>query len=98
MQKEEKDGLETVVNFGSGGGIVRWGSFLWEKGGRTDAEQSQQIKDEIKPASKQAYEECPDAIDNTDHFAVSYYGDTSGWKTGQFDGKKMENATARGIW
>lgn len=26
-------------------------------------EQSQQIKDEIKPASKQAYEECQDAID-----------------------------------
>ena len=29
-------------------------------------------------------------IDQTDHFAVSYYGDTSGWKTGQFDGKKWK--------
>lgn len=29
-------------------------------------------------------------IDQTDHFAVSYYGDTSGWKTGQFNGKKWE--------
>lgn len=29
-------------------------------------------------------------IDQTDHFAVSYYGDTSGWKTGQFDGEKWK--------
>lgn len=37
-------------------------------------------------------------IDKEDHFAVSYYGDTSGWKTGYFDGKnwKMKQHAAFG--
>ena len=29
-------------------------------------------------------------IDKNDRFSVSYYGDTSGWKTGYFDGKKWK--------
>lgn len=55
--------METFSGFCSGGDIGDNGRFLWKKGDETDAGTITSEHDEIKPASKQAYEECPEAID-----------------------------------